>query len=157
MIHLNFDISLKKGRVGETIIREKLEAAGWIVYQPFTKDKAHYFDILATHNKEKVIAIDVKTKARLNKWAAQGIDIRQYNEYKKFTETCNVPFYLVFVDEQTGHVHMVNFRKLKNPISVNAYIIAWGLNQMKLIFELSESQKEEIKKYSQRSYKFSPV
>jgi len=62
----SFKPALKKGEIGEMIIQDFLEKRGWIVYRPFTKDKAHYFDALATKNKEKVIAIDVKTKARLN-------------------------------------------------------------------------------------------
>ena len=86
----NFEIALKKGELGENIIREYLEKKGWIVYFPFTKNKAHAFDMLCTYNKEKVIALDVKTKARMNKYAAQGIDIRSYNEYLKFKAVNNI-------------------------------------------------------------------
>ena len=83
-IHKSFEVALKKGEIGEQIIREYLEKKGWIVYFPFTKDKAHAFDILATKNKEKVFALDVKTKARLNNWPAQGINIKSYKEYLSF-------------------------------------------------------------------------
>ena len=58
---------VKKGNIGEKIIQQYLEGKGWKVYKPFTKG-AHWFDMLACKNKAKVIAIDVKTKARFNKW-----------------------------------------------------------------------------------------
>ena len=61
--------------------------------------------MLCTYNKEKVIALDVKTKARMNKYAAQGIDIRSYNEYLKFKKTMNIDFFLVFVDDKNGDVY----------------------------------------------------
>jgi hypothetical protein len=152
----NFETALKKGELGEQIIRKHLEDRGWIVYIPFTKDKAHYFDMMATLNKEKAIAVDVKTKARLNKWDAQGIDIKQYNQYIKFTKTCNIPFYLVFVDDKTGDVHLADISKLKNPISVNKNIVAWKLKEMKFLFKISNHEVQELSKYDQRNYKFTP-
>ena len=83
----SFEIALKKGDIGEKIIQEYLENKGWIVYRPFTKNKSHYFDMLCTFEKEKVLAIDVKTKARFNKWEAQGINVKSYNEYINFIKT----------------------------------------------------------------------
>jgi len=86
---ISFDKAVLKGKIGEDIIRKYLEEKGWVVYFPFTKNKAHYFDMLATKDKEKVIAIDVKTKARFNKWNAQGINIKSYNEYLNFINKTN--------------------------------------------------------------------
>ena len=60
----NFQTALIKGEIGEQIVTQYLEKKGWIVYFQFTKNKAHAFDMLCTYNKEKVIALDVKTKAR---------------------------------------------------------------------------------------------
>lgn len=152
----NFDISLKKGEIGEKIIREYLENKGWIVYQPITKNKPHYFDMLCTYDKEKVIAIDVKTKARLNKWNAQGIDIRHYNQYMNFINTTNVNFYLFFIDDKNGDVHCADLKNLHNPIHINNKIIAWYLNDMSYIFSISNEKINELSNYDQRNYNFNP-
>lgn len=152
----SFEIALKKGEIGEKIVVDLLEKKGWIVYTPFTKGKAHYFDILATFNKENAIAVDVKTKARLNKWAAQGIDIRHYEQYLAFMNNHNVPFYLVFVDDKCGDVHLADIKNLKNPIYPNRKIIAWRLSEMKYIMNIGEEKVRELSKYDQRNYEFDP-
>jgi Holliday junction resolvase len=153
---VNFHIALKKGELGEQIIRNYLEERGWVVYCPFTKDKAHYFDMLCTYNKEKVIAIDVKTKARLNKWNAQGINIKSYNEYLNFQNTTHVNFYLIFIDDKTGDVHLADLSKLQNHIYINNNIIAWNLNDMQFLFKISDKEIQELSKYDQRNYDFNP-
>lgn len=147
---------VKKGNIGEYLVREYLEAKGWIIYEPITKG-AHYFDKLATKNKDKVIALDVKTKARLNKWNATGIDLRHYKEYINFVKKTSIPFYLVFVDDKTGNVYSQEITKLKNPIKVNNFIIAWNLEQMKLLFNIGKEKIKELEKFDTRNYKFNPI
>lgn len=152
----NFETSLKKGDIGEKIIQEYLEKKGWIVYRPFTKDKAHYFDMLCTLEKEKVMAIDVKTKARLNKWDAQGINVKSYKEYLNFINTTNVPFYLFFIDDKNGNVHLADVTKLEDPIFPSYNIIAWHLSKMKLVFNIGTEAINELSKYDQRKYIYNP-
>ncbi len=146
----------KKGLLGEKIITKYLEKKGWIVYNPTTKDKAHYFDILATKNKKKVIAIDVKTKARLNNWNAQGIDFKHYKQYLKFTKDTSVPFWLFFVDDKTGRVHCSDITKLKDGFFPCSSIIAWRLTQMYFLFKISEEDILNISKLDTRNYNFNP-
>jgi len=153
----NFQIALKKGDIGEDIVAEFLQKKGWIIYRPFTKDKAHYFDMLCTFNKEKVIAIDVKTKARLNNWNAQGINIKSYNEYLDFVKMTSINFYLIFVDDKNGDVHLADLIKLKNPIYPNNKIIAWKVKDMKYLFTISQNDIERLSKHDQRNYKFNPI
>lgn len=152
----SFETALKKGEAGEMIIQEFLEKRGWIVYRPFTKDRAHYFDALATKNKEKVIAIDVKTKARLNNWRAQGINIKSYNEYKKFIDKINVPFYLFFIDDKCGDVYTAELSKLRNSFNPTPYIIAWYLEDMFYLFNIGEDNIKLLSEYDQRNYKYNP-
>jgi hypothetical protein len=154
MIQKSFDIALKKGEIGEGIIRQYLEDKGWIVYFPFTKNKAHYFDMLATKNKEQVLALDVKTKARLNKWNAQGINIIHYNQYIKFAQSTNISFFIIFIDDKLGDVHSAELLKLKNPIYPNENIIAWELSQMKYLFNIGLEKIKLLSQYDQRNYNF---
>lgn len=152
----SFEVALKKGELGENIIQEFLEGRGWIVYKPFTKNKAHYFDALATKNKEKAIAIDVKTKARLNNWKAQGINIKSYNEYKKFIDKVNIPFYLIFIDDKCGDVYSAELSKLKNSFNPTSYIIAWYLKDMFYLFNIGEDNIKKLSELDQRSYNYNP-
>lgn len=152
----DFKVAMLKGDIGEDIVAEYLEKKGWIIYRPFTKDKAHYFDMLCTFKKEKVIAIDVKTKARLNNWNAQGINIKSYNEYLNFVKMTNVNFYLIFVDDKTGVVHLADIVKLTNPIYPNEKIIAWKVDDMKYLFTISNEDIERLTKYDQRNYEYKP-
>jgi Holliday junction resolvase len=146
----------QKGELGESIIREYLEAKGWIVYNPVTENKAHYFDILATKNKQKVLAIDVKTKARLNNWNAQGIDLKHFKQYLKFTNDTNIPFWLFFVDDKTGDVHCSDITKLTNGFSPCKEIIAWELKQMNHLFKITDEQIKELSKFDTRKHEFKP-
>jgi hypothetical protein len=152
----NFETALKKGELGEAIIRQYFESKGWVVYCPFTKDKPHYFDLLVTKNKEQVIAIDVKTKARLNKWSAQGINKTHYAQYMNFVEKTKVPFFLIFIDDKTGDVHAANIQNLKNAIYPNEHIIAWPLSEMKFLFKITNEQIMDLSKFDQRNYDFTP-
>lgn len=154
-----FEDALKKGELGEGIIRKYLEEKGWIVYFPFTKDKPHYFDMLATKDKEKVIACDVKTKARLNKYNAQGINTSHYKQYMDFVNKTMVPFFLFFVDDKTGDVHCAELVKLKDPkfIGLWNHIIIWDLNQMTHLFKIDEEMIRLLSEYDHRNYDFNPT
>jgi Holliday junction resolvase len=151
--------TVKKGNLGEQIIREYLEKSGWIVYFPFSKG-AHWFDMLATRGKERVVAIDIKTKARFNKWAAQGIDVKAYKEYVRFYENNLVPFFIIFIDDKIGDVHSADIRKLKDAPYFNPtpYIIAWELKHMKrLDLRLTAEQIRGLSAFDQRKYEFNPI
>jgi hypothetical protein len=160
MIKINSDWKerpqYKKGDIGEQIVRSYLEGKGWIVYEPVT-DGPHYFDKLATKNKDRVIALDVKTKARLNYWSAQGINIKHYNEYINFTKTTSIPFFLFFVDDKNGDVHMVNILDLQDPIYPNSAIIAWDLKQMDYLFNIGEENIRLLSQFDTRNHDYSPI
>jgi len=153
----SFKNRLKKGELGEQIIREYFEQKGWIAYCPFTKNKAHYFDILATKDKEKVIALDVKTKARLNKWDAQGININHYDQYMDFIKKVNVPFYLIFVDDKNGDVHCADIKDLQNGFNPTSNIIAWYLKDMRYLFNIGLENIKKLSEFDQRNYNYNPL
>ena len=71
---------VKKGDIGERIVKDLLEKKGYSVYKAIT-EKAHAFDFLAIKGKKQLLFVEVKTKAKTNKWPATGLDIRHWNEY----------------------------------------------------------------------------
>lgn len=156
MKRTDFEIRMTKGSIGEKIVEEYFEERGWIIYRPKQIGIAHYFDMLLTKNKEIIIAVDVKTKARLNKWNAQGIDKRNYDEYMAFTQKTKIPFYIIFIDDKCGDIHAAELSKLKDPIAVNPKIIAWSLDQMFCIDRINTATIEEMSQYDQRSYAYAP-
>tara|TARA_R100001440_G_scaffold28344_1_gene45960 strand:- start:198 stop:665 length:468 start_codon:yes stop_codon:yes gene_type:complete len=147
---------VKKGEIGEIIVRKYLENKGYIVYQPKTKG-AHYFDMLCTLNKNEVIALDVKTKARLNYYEATGIELRHYEDYKRLINTIEIPFYLYFVDEMEGKVYRQLLNDLPSPWHLNKTIVCWDLKDLNYLFSLNEKEKKELQKLNTRSYKYKPV
>lgn len=147
---------VKKGDIGEKIVKEYLEKQGHIVYQPITSG-AHYFDMLATKDKQEVIALDVKTKARLNKFEATGINLTHYEDYKRLNNTTQIPFYIYFVDEMEGKVYRQLLNKLPEPFKLNKYIVCWYLKDLIYLFDISEKQKNELKKFNTRNYEYKPI
>ncbi len=145
----------KKGKIGEEIVKNMLKQKGWITYAP--EGGPHYFDILATKDKSSVIAIDVKTKARFNKWAAQGIDTRHYEQYMNFVKNTSVPFFLIFVDDKNGEIHAANIAHLKNGFHPAKNIIAWPLSQMKKIGHIQDKNLiDKMGQFDTRKYKYNP-
>ncbi len=163
----SFQIKLEKGKIGEDIVRKKLEEKGWIVYCPFTTDKPHAFDMLATLNKERCIALDVKAKARMNKFPATGINIEHYEQYKRFGEKHLMPFWIVFVDEQTNEIYGDTIENLSKECVINNInypfimktkfgkdIILWPIDNMHKFGNISQDESNNLKKFNTRSHEY---
>lgn len=156
MTQKNFDIALNKGAYAEKLVQDFLEDKGYICYYPQTKNKAHIFDILATRNKDEIIAIDVKAKTMLNKYPMTGIDFKHYIEYKNIADMCKIPFYLVFVDENAKLVYGQELNQLGEPDMMMAMqkIVLWEVSKMATWFELNNEQCLNLKHLSQRNYEY---
>lgn len=141
--------NLKKGDLGEKIFIDFLEAKGWVVMVPNNKNKAHLCDLIATYEKEKVIAFDIKTKTKMRFRNSQGINYSNYKQYIAFSELNKIPFHLVFIDNVTGEVHSANLSELKDEFfNLDKSIIFWELKQMKFLFKITEEQKKELSLFS---------
>lgn len=155
--NFNNQIQSRKGLLGENIVKDILEKKGWVIYKPIT-NAPHAFDFLAIKDKIKVKAIEVKTKARLNKWAAQGIDRKKYEQYKQTCENMCVDLWLFFVDDKDGSVYAQNLRKLPEPFDVNESIVAWYLSDMELMAQINDPNFfEQCSKLDSRSYAYLPL
>lgn len=154
--------TVKKGDIGEDIVKNFLLEKGMIPYKP-DFDGAHPFDFLcATRDKKTMIIVDAKAKARMNKqfngFSVTGIDKRHFNEYKHIQKKYNVHVYLYFVDEMLGSVYGNAIARLeKNKIEKNwkTPMILFRLIDMVEIGKLSSDEVHKLKKHSTRSYDYS--
>jgi len=166
MIRKSFKKALQKGEIGEDIVRQCLEKKGWIVYQPKT-DGAHCFDMLSIKDKKTAIALDIKAKARMNKYPATGIDQKQYEEYAFFSKKHNMPFWVIFVDEMLGKIYGNTIEELESPriaenkaypfVFTNGYgqkIRLWPLSAMIPIASIVAEDIHRLKSLNQRNYSF---
>jgi hypothetical protein len=155
-----FERAVAKGEYGERIVREYLESKGYVVYFPFTKDRAHAFDMLATLDKKRVIGLDVKAKARMNKWRKTGINESSYNEYLAFSKSANIPFYLVFVDEHPkemsvygGEISAIGKPEIIEMVS-RVRVCFWYLDKFKKLFDITPEMQAGLIAYSQRRHDY---
>jgi len=163
MTQKSFEISLRKGTLGEKICREKLEAKGWVVYSPVTEG-AHAFDMLAIKDKMRAIAMDVKAKARLNYMPATGINQNHFEIYDAFSRKHNMPFWIIFVDEWERKIYGNSIERLECPFKSPGHgmfpvvknwkvpIRLWHLNQMIHIADVDEDLVADLEEVSQRAY-----
>ena len=163
-IRKNFDLALAKGEYGERIVRRILEAKGFVVYKPNTPG-AHAFDALAIKDKQRCIALDVKAKARRNKYPDTGISVSHYRTYKAFSELHNMPFWIVFVDEMAGDIYGNTLEMLDREVTSNGISYPfefqgktryWPLISMRLLHKLSEQEMLDLQNLSQRSHDYDP-
>jgi len=157
---------VKKGNIGENIIRGYLESKGWVVYEPIT-DKAHGFDKLCMKGKQQLIIAEVKTKARLNILNATGFDNKHFKEYKYIRNKHGIEVFIFFVDEHLKKIYGNKLSVLEKPykakdgdypkLIANDKIIIFSLEVMHHVSNLSEGESNEIKKYNTRSYDYETV
>ena len=121
MIQRNSDwesrTAVKKGNVGEEIVRAFLESKGFVVYKPAT-DAAHPFDMLAVKDKRLCIAAEVKTKAMRTHYRDTGFNKSTYYDYVEFSQKHNMDIYVFFVDEHKSEIYGNWLKKLEQPRDV---------------------------------------
>lgn len=165
----NFEKALKKGEMGEEYVREYMESRGYVVYFPFTKDRAHFFDMLCTHGKKAVIAIDVKTKPQMlmrrtlvlpgstipTSEIVTGINETHYQQYLSMQQRANIPFWLFFVDDLDRHVYAQNLQKLGKGVrftNKKVDLRLWAIKSMVKVFCITKAECENLSKLDNRSY-----
>lgn len=157
-----FAIAHQKGLLAEGIIENHLNSKGWVVYP--APNESHAFDFLAVKNMKHAIALDVKAKARMNKYPATGIDTKYYNIYKNFSGRYNMPFWVVFVDEMQQTVYGNCLTELDRkrivdgkqyPFELNSIRI-WPLEAMIHIANINDDDSEKLKELNQRTHDYEP-
>lgn len=159
----NNSIQPKKGSYGENLVKQYLRNNG---YQLYTLENPgpHPFDLLAVKKYNNLMFVEVKAKARMNKYYATGIDTYWYNNYTNLTELYQIPLFLFFVDEHPKEKRIYgNFLHiLSRSVEVNGEtyplilkdITLFHLSTMKDIIKLSDSDCAILQQYSSRSYDY---
>lgn len=154
-------LTVIKGNIGERLVREYLERKGFIVYEPQTAG-AHGFDKLAILNKRQAIIAECKSKARRNKYADTGINIKHLEEYEYISKKHNLPVFIFFVDELVGKIYGNTLKELLVPCVVDGKhypsrengIIYFPLINTKPVCDISAEDTELMKANSTRNYEY---
>ncbi len=155
---------VKKGNVGEKIVREYLHDKGYVVYEPIS-NRAHPFDKLAVKDKENMVIIEVKSKARMNNYNATGFDITSHKYYNLLRDKYNLPLFVFFVDEYLQKIygnklsileqHYIDKQGIEYPnFDIVRGIVLFPLDKMIDIYKLSDFQRKELEMYSTRNYQY---
>jgi len=167
MINWQSKIEVKKGNLGESIVRKYLEYKGWVVYGTETRGK-HAFDKLCVKNKKDIVIVEIKSKARMKYYEATGCNYQNYIEYKYIVEKYKINVFMFFVDELLKKIYGNNLSKLEKAYyepkdkrkypyiidSKNSKIILFPLAKMINIKNLNDEEVEELKKLSTRNYNY---
>lgn len=116
---LNTDAS-KKGTAGEKLVKDILERKGYVVYEPTTKNKPHGYDMILYKDHKYQFAAEVKTKVSSADFDETGIEKYVFERYQKLCAECNLPLFLIFVDERLGKVYGNYFSELCKEIQIKA-------------------------------------
>ena len=150
-------IQTKKGAIGEIIILDYLEKNGYECYTAYNQNKAHKCDIIVFNKKNEIVFVDVKTKAKLNKYNATGINTYSYNNYKKIMNETGKNFFVFFVDENAKDIHLLDLSNCSDGFHLvqNYSITYWKLEEMiKISDNLDENICKQIKDLNTRNYKY---
>ena len=69
----------------------------------------------------------------------------------------SIDFYLIFIDDKSGDVHLLELNKDIKNFNPTSYIIAWYLSDMKFLFNIGKNKIEELSQYDQRNYEYKPT
>ena len=150
---------VKKGDIGEEIVKNILEKKGYIVYKPITNG-AHKIDYFAHSGREKrIMCCEVKTKRRMAMYARTGFNISSYEQYLEIYKKHNIDTFIFFVDDFEKCIYGQWLSVLGEGIIINGYskVIVWELSTMKKIIDLTNEQVFDITKFTKEVYDYSKV
>jgi hypothetical protein len=166
---VNFDIAKRKGKIAEDFVAEQLQAKGYDTWQIKEPNKPHLIDGF-TNRKDgvSIIAYDVKCKAEMFKYYAQGINTKHYDTYKEIMAKHHIHVFLFFVDENAGEVKYAKLSDLDTestitdkdgedreyPWVMNGNIRLFTTKKLKPFCKIPPEVCEAIKQANQRNYDY---
>jgi len=154
---------VKKGNIGEDIVKQYLINNGYIPYKPDAPG-AHPFDHLcASRDKRNIFIADTKSKPARIYYPDTGINLKNYKEYKYIQEKHNLNVFIFFVDEDSANIYGNFLKVLDKEISIDhngvrldyprieKNIIYFPLISMKQIGKIPEKDLSMLRAYSTRN------
>lgn len=169
----NEKTTVKKGTLGEQIVRQYLISHGFVPYAPEGAG-AHPFDkLVASNDKTKIMIAECKTKARRDYYPDTGIDLRHYDDYKTVSFNHNLRVFIFFIDEKLKSVYGNYLDVLEMPRIVSVrdklieyplidknhtpVIIYFPIDAMEKIGTLTDEQAKTLSSLSTRNPAYSAV
>lgn len=153
----NFNDRLLFGEVGEVLVKQWLSDTGYVLYPPITEG-IHWIDFLVHDlNKQRFIGVEVKTKKKMRKYNATGINKTHLEDYQRLSKKHLMDIMLFFVDTAKGEIYFGDLSKLLKHsfyggISFPNYTISqetvlFPLEEMTTIKTLQPNEIEEISRF----------
>lgn len=147
---------VKKGDIGEELVKQYLETKKFILYKPISNG-SHKIDYFChSGNEKKVICAEVKTKRRMAMKPKTGFNLSSYNHYLDMKTKHNIDTFVFFVDDFEKKIYGQWLSKLTEFEIIND-VIVFPLLQMKVIRDLKELEIQQISEYSTVNYSYDNV
>ncbi|CAA6810269.1 MAG: Unknown protein [uncultured Sulfurovum sp.] len=144
----------KLGTAAEDMVgSEFIISKGYMPFNPAVSC-SHPIDFIAMSGASK-FNLDVKAKSRMVYLPYTGIDLKDYNEYKTYTE----PTYLLFVDPSSSSVYGQWLSRLdKHPSKIYGggnmeEVIVWPVSGMTHYRDLTTEETKTLKQYENSNYR----
>ena len=145
---------VKKGDLGEDLVKDFLHKKGFILYKPITNG-SHKVDYFCHSGKDKkVICAEAKTKRRMALRPATGFNVNCYEHYFELNKKYNIKTFVFFIDDFERCIYGQWLHLLGKGITIKN-VIVWPMDKMKLIRNLSNSEVNSINQFTSVNYDYS--
>ncbi len=142
----------KKGNYGENLVKTYLTKKGYMIYEASNPDEVHPIDQIILFKNKIICFIEVKTKPKRVMYNDTGIDWTTHCNYLEFGDMNNLPVFIVFVDESIGWAYGEYITSLAMSGVKENGMIYFPLKSMKMLFKISEEDRENLKKLSSSEF-----
>ena len=142
--------SVKKGDMGEAIVRRILSAKGLIIYE-CRQDRGHVVDFYCQYKGRRLFAVEVKTYPRRAFYDQTGIDEADYQVYLGLLDQ-GVDVVIFWVDEFERGIYQNRISILKRFAQVSGGKVYFGLGAMRWVRRLTDQEVGAIRAQSVTDY-----
>lgn len=143
--------TVKKGDIGEAIVKGVLDAKGLIVYAP-TGGGTHVVDFYAQYKGKKLFAVEVKTYPRRAFFDQTGIDAADYETYLHLLKDQDIDTVIFWVDEFERMIYQNRISILRRFAQPHDGKVYFGLGAMRKIRRLTDEEVQAIRGRSVTDY-----
>ena len=142
------------GARGETMVKHWLEDSGYILYEATTEGR-HWVDFMCHDTlKQTWLSVEVKTKQKMFKYNATGINVSHLREYQHLQDETNMNTLLFFVDTKEKQIYYSELNNLMEEceygnimypnFNIANNMVLFPLEKMETIKHLTEEEIENL-------------